>query len=84
MAKTLHELVKDRMAKMAAYLPSTIEEDPIMGMIKGPLFNGSSTTHNMFKYLIPRIKHSDHALTETIVDSWLEERAKKDYIKAKK
>ena len=84
MPKTLFEVVLSRVARMSVYLPKEIDKtDDFQETLQGSLFKSSSSSKAISKELIPRIAKAKTVLTTVVVDTWLENRAKRDYLKAK-
>ena len=82
MAKALQQVVQSRMDKMATYIPKGYNTDPYQDTVQGPLFLASTESKHIVKGLIPLIKKSSGELTIQVIDTWLEKRAKKDFLNA--
>jgi len=85
MASTLKELVEKRIARMSSYIPESVDiTDTWQDTVQGKLFTSSSDNSIIVSKLIPMIKKSKAELTITVIDTFLEQRAKKDYLHALK
>ena len=83
MASTLQELVEKRITRMSSYVPKIVDSTDIaQDTLQGKRFLSSAENSTIVSKLIPMIRKSKAQLTITVIDTYLERRAKKDYLHA--
>ena len=79
MSLSIIELVKLRMKRMSTFIPKNLDLSNPQNTLQGTLFLSSADPKEVSKELIPIIKDNPNRLTKSIIDTWLEERATKDF-----